>query len=703
MEIDIIKLENSINEGVFDLSVLDGIDFDTLSSLVSRSNILDDYLGKMLPKDKYSLEQISNNVLSDYAILKDKIVTEDEKMVSSYTSSENLFFKEMDEFKRLSKEENLKYVALYHESKNKGNEKMRLYYRDILLKGNLPLVVFIAKKYRNLGLEFLELISEGSMGLMNAIDKFDLSYGNAFSTYAFAGVKTYIKRAIDYQGNVIRRPVHYIESLSRLKMKENEFLCKNGRMPNNEELANSLNWEVEKVEHILSLNSEVVPFDKTIKNDDTTTIGEMLRDPNEINPEDEMMKLSDGELLKEYLKILSKREQEIIIMRYGLRGEPKTLEEIGVHFHLTRERIRQIEAKAFRKIRVYASRKTGVNDKQFIDLDAYDGMHLKDILGVDNYDIEKLASDPRNILLKEIFGASLTKRADFTYLDYNKKNLLNKFVISYRKKRKAEECYLRGLKISTLTGICQEYINKYYYDLDYKSRSRYLLSKYFGVCLNEPFSEKCFVDGEIAELINILENITASYNKFMENMALLLDGKYLSEILYTDQNTVTTLLSDININSLDAKILFRTFGGGGLYECVFDELSCQEILELENAIKWCKQKMFIINNNSNAKICELYEATDKLLDSDISLQEFFKEAINLLPPNIRVILEYKMGVYGKMYSLEEIAKIFSINDAEVTSLIEQGEYYLNYIINEYKARYKDMDIPNKQQILTRMK
>lgn len=317
MEIDITKIENQIKEGTFELSILEQVDFDTLSSLVSKSTILDTYLEKMLPKDKYSLEEISNNVLSDYAILKDKIVTEDEKMDSICNSSETLFFKEMDERKRLSGEENLKYVALYHESKGKGDEKMMIHYRDILLEGNLPLVVFIAKKYRNLGLEFLELVSEGSMGLMNAIDKFDLSLGTAFSTYAFAGIKTYIKRAIDYQGNVIRRPVHYIESLGRLKMKENEFLCKNGRMPSNEELAKALNWTVERVENVISLDNELVPFDKTIKGDDTTTIGEILRDPNETNPEDEMMKLSDSELLKEYLSILSKREQEIIIMRFG--------------------------------------------------------------------------------------------------------------------------------------------------------------------------------------------------------------------------------------------------------------------------------------------------------------------------------------------------------------------------------------------------
>ena len=263
------------------------------------------------------------------------------------------YLKEIGEFPLLGAEKE-------YETAKKASEGDREA-RDLLISSNLRLVVSIAKDYTNRGLSILDLIQEGNVGLMRAVDKFDYSKGFRFSTYATWWIRQAMTRAIADQSRDIRLPVHLNEQLVKVRRTERNLIQELGRQPSEKEIADRIDGMTpERVAEIQKLAMDTVSLETPAGDEESSTLGDFIENTSAVDPVDYITNESMRQVIDTMLKELPEREERIVRMRFGLdgSGRPKTLEEVGSECHVTRERIRQIEAKALRRLhRAFAKNK----------------------------------------------------------------------------------------------------------------------------------------------------------------------------------------------------------------------------------------------------------------------------------------------------------------------------------------------------------
>ena len=258
-----------------------------------------------------------------------------------------MYLKEIGKVPLLSADEEIELAKQMEEGGPAGeNAKKKL------AEANLRLVVSIAKRYVGRGMLFLDLIQEGNLGLIKAVEKFDYRKGYKFSTYATWWIRQAITRAIADQARTIRIPVHMVETINKLVRVQRQLLQELGREPSPEEIAKEMNMPVERVREILKISQEPVSLETPIGEEEDSHLGDFIQDENVPVPADAAAFTLLKEQLVEVLDTLTDREQKVLRLRFGLDdGRARTLEEVGKEFSVTRERIRQIEAKALRKLR----------------------------------------------------------------------------------------------------------------------------------------------------------------------------------------------------------------------------------------------------------------------------------------------------------------------------------------------------------------
>ena len=315
------------------------------------------------------MDQEKDDILMDSANLNtepDLLDLEDEEEISDEDleiTAENvdvfaddsvrLYLREIGKIPLLTQEEEQELALKVVEGDKKAKDKM--------VEANMRLVVSIAKRYSGRGLDLLDLIQEGNTGLLRAVEKFDPDKGFKFSTYATWWIRQAITRAIADQARTIRIPVHMVETINKVLRTTRKLTQELNREPTNEEIAKELDMEPEKIEYVMRIKQDIASLDASVGrdgDDEDSVLGDFVEDEERASPEDSAATQILKEQLAAIISTLSEREQKIIRMRFGIGGErPHTLEEVGAEFSVTRERIRQIEAKALSKLRKHKDTK----------------------------------------------------------------------------------------------------------------------------------------------------------------------------------------------------------------------------------------------------------------------------------------------------------------------------------------------------------
>ena len=331
-----------LEEQKIDVLTMPDINADDIEDDVGEIDSLND-MDVFQKPDRIGNVQVTAEIEKGY----EKTAEESENSFTERGNAEDpvrMYLKEIGRIPLLSSEEEIELAKRMEEGDEEAKKK--------LSEANLRLTVSIAKRYSGRGMQFLDLIQEGNLGLIKAVEKFDYRKGYKFSTYATWWIRQSITRAIADQARTIRIPVHMVETMNRVNRTSRRLLQEYGREPTPEEIAEAMNLPVEHVLEISKISQEPVSLETPIGEEEDSHLGDFIQDEHIPVPADEAAHTLLREQLEKVMDTLSEREQKVLALRFGLEdGKPHTLEEVGREFQVTRERIRQIEAKALRKLR----------------------------------------------------------------------------------------------------------------------------------------------------------------------------------------------------------------------------------------------------------------------------------------------------------------------------------------------------------------
>ena len=331
-----------LEEQKIDVLTMPDINADDIEDDVGEIDSLND-MDVFQKPDRIGSVQVTAEIEKGY----EKTAEESENSFTERGNAEDpvrMYLKEIGRIPLLSSEEEIELAKRMEEGDEEAKKK--------LSEANLRLTVSIAKRYSGRGMQFLDLIQEGNLGLIKAVEKFDYRKGYKFSTYATWWIRQSITRAIADQARTIRIPVHMVETMNRVNRTSRRLLQEYGREPTPEEIAEAMNLPVERVLEISKISQEPVSLETPIGEEEDSHLGVFIQDEHIPVPADEAAHTLLREQLEKVMDTLSEREQKVLALRFGLEdGKPHTLEEVGREFQVTRERIRQIEAKALRKLR----------------------------------------------------------------------------------------------------------------------------------------------------------------------------------------------------------------------------------------------------------------------------------------------------------------------------------------------------------------
>lgn len=331
-----------LEEQKIDVLTMPDINADDIEDDVGEIDSLND-MDVFQKPDRIGNVQVTAEIEKGY----EKTAEESENSFTERGNAEDpvrMYLKEIGRIPLLSSEEEIELAKRMEEGDEEAKKK--------LSEANLRLTVSIAKRYSSRGMQFLDLIQEGNLGLIKAVEKFDYRKGYKFSTYATWWIRQSITRAIADQARTIRIPVHMVETMNRVNRTSRRLLQEYGREPTPEEIAEAMNLPVERVLEISKISQEPVSLETPIGEEEDSHLGDFIQDEHIPVPADEAAHTLLREQLEKVMDTLSEREQKVLALRFGLEdGKPHTLEEVGREFQVTRERIRQIEAKALRKLR----------------------------------------------------------------------------------------------------------------------------------------------------------------------------------------------------------------------------------------------------------------------------------------------------------------------------------------------------------------
>lgn len=712
-----------------------------LEEIISKSKIVNEFLQKFIKKTMTEDEIIKkygedcSTVLVSYALinnlLNEPVIVDDEAMMNT-SDSEKLYWQDIKRLETFTQEKTIEYLAKYTECLKKAQEsskkeekekyeKKAIFYRNSIVEGNIKLVISAIKRYHPQGMQFLDLVNEGNIGLIKAVEKYEINRGYKFSTYAYASIRRNVTRAIADKSRVVRQPVHFTELSYHVNKAREEFYNKYHREATVEDLEKMLDGiTVDRIRDVFTLDVEPVSLDSKVHNqdeDENATLGNFIAS-KEKSPEELVFRSDNKQQVREMLTVLTEREKYVIEERWGLNsGRAKTLEEVGAELSVTRERIRQIEVKALRKLRGFAkssvSEYINNNSASFNVDNMYSGKKLINILGYTypDFEIYKSRLDKSTKMyeiLLLLFGKNFNEVYTSELVTTHEIKLFHNYIIKCTTEREKLKKKYVNKNISEISNLPAECIECYLKDIDKDDPKYIFLKKMFGNKFNHRLKEE-----ELSiPVMEKIDYIVMELKKmFVQDDLIERSGyqnKTLMGILNINSEDVEWLMNSQNKLTKSYEIIVKAFGFDGMSIYDGTNLTTNEKNVLFALLKAWKRK--VIRRNM-----DLTESKIEIGDAQISIKtqvkkDLLPEIIKMLPMDCRMTVGLSLGLYnGKAYSVKDIASFYQKSEEEVISLLKKGLTGIEEILKYYKTIYngkinyseKDLSILKRVQEIKR--